>query len=210
VNIEKRDFDKEAASWDENPARIKLAKDVAHAVAKQIQLTKGMDVLDFGCGTGLLTIELQLFVRSVTGVDSSRGMIDVLKKKIAAQNLTNVTAVYADLDRGDILAGNYDLVVSSMTLHHIKEIRPLFDQFYGIIAPAGHLCITDLDPDNGQFHNDNTGVFHFGFERADLRNIFTEAGFDDVRETDAAEVLKPGADGKMRRFSVFLMTGRRR
>jgi hypothetical protein len=34
-----------------------------------------------------------------------------------------------------------------------------------------------------------------------------KAGFADVRATDAAEVIKPGRDGAMRRFTVFLMTG---
>lgn len=33
MNIEKKDFDKEAASWDENPARVKLSKDIAQAIA---------------------------------------------------------------------------------------------------------------------------------------------------------------------------------
>ena len=36
MNIEKRDFDKEAASWDEHPARVKLAKDIAVAISKQM------------------------------------------------------------------------------------------------------------------------------------------------------------------------------
>ena len=209
MNNEKRDFDKLAASWDEKPARVKLAEDVARAVAGQVVLTPGMDVLDFGCGTGLLTVQLHPFVRSVTGVDSSQGMLDMFRKKIAALNLNNVNALYADLEKGDTLAGRYDLVVSNMTLHHIKEIKPLFEQFHRITAPAGHLCIADLDPDNGKFHDDNTGVFHFGFDRKDLRTVFAEAGFDDVRDTDAAQVVKPGIDGEMGRFTVFLMTGQR-
>ena len=49
-----RDFDKQAATWDENPGRVKLAEDVAGAVAQQVALLPDMDGLDFGCGTGLL------------------------------------------------------------------------------------------------------------------------------------------------------------
>ncbi len=210
MNTDKRDFDKEAASWDENPARVKLAKDVAHAISKQIVLTPEMDIMDFGCGTGLLTLQLQPFVRSVTGVDSSQGMLNIFNMKIAKLKLNNIRAVSADLDRGDTLTGNYDAVISNMTLHHIKETESLFAQFHKITAPGGYLGIADLDLDNGQFHNDNTGVFHFGFDRTALRRIFTEAGFDNVRDTDAAEVVKPGINGEMRRFTVFLMTGRKR
>lgn len=50
---QKRDFDNAAATWDENPARVKLAHDVARAIRHTMQLTPDMDVLDFGGGTGL-------------------------------------------------------------------------------------------------------------------------------------------------------------
>ena len=115
-------------------------------------------------------------------------MIDVLKAKIDKQNLSNVRTQYLDTDTGDMLEGSYHLIVSGMTLHHVKEIRPLLDQFYRIVAPSGYLCIADLDLDDGGFHNNNDGVFHFGFDRAALRHYFIEAGFDDIRDRTAAEV----------------------
>lgn len=210
MNIERRDFDKEATTWDEIPARVKLANDLAAAISDEILLTSTMDVLDFGCGTGLLTLQLQPVVHSITGVDSSRGMIDVLKAKIDRQNLPNIKTQYLDTEKGDILEGTYHLIVSGMTLHHIKEIRRLLDQFYRILAPSGYLCIADLDLDNGQFHDNNDGVFHFGFDRALLRKDFMKAGFDDIRDRTGVEVMKPGSDGRMRSFTIFLMTGRKK
>lgn len=210
MNTEKRNFDKEAASWDDNPARFKLADDIAHAISEQIALTPEMDIMDFGCGTGLLALRLQPLVRSVTGVDSSQGMLDIFNAKIAKRKLNKVKTVPVDLDKGDVLAGNYDLILCNMTLHHIKDIEPLFAQFYKVTAPGGYLCIADLDLDGGQFHEDNTGVFHFGFDRAILHKVFVEAEFGDVQDMDAAEVVKPSISGEMRRFSVFLMTGRKR
>ena len=210
MNIERRDFDKEATTWDEIPARVKLANDIAAAISDEILLTSNMDVLDFGCGTGLLTLQLQPVVHSITGVDSSRGMIDVLKAKIDRQNLPNIKTQYLDTEKGDILKGTYHLIVSGMTLHHVKEIRPLLDQFCKILKPSGYLCIADLDLDDGQFHDNNDGVFHFGFDRALLRKDFMEAGFEDIRDRPAAEVMKPGSDGGVRTFTVFLMTGRKK
>ena len=173
-------------------------------------LTSNMDVLEFGCGTGLLTLRLRPLVHSVTGVDSSQGMLSVLRAKIENQNLTNIRAEYLDLEKGDVLEGSYDLIVCSMTLHHVKEIKPLLGQFYKITAPHGYLCIADLDPDDGQFHGDNDTVFHRGFDRAMLRQEFIEAGFDDIRDRTAAKVTKPIPDGGKRSFSVFLMTGRKK
>ena len=209
MNIERRDFDKEAATWGEAPARVKLANDIVAAISDEIVLTSNMDVLDFGCGTGLLTLRLQPVVRSITGVDSSEGMINVLKAKIDKQNLSNVRTQYIDNEEGDIPEGNYDLIVSGMTLHHVKEIRSLIDRFYGIIAPSGYLCIADLDLDGGKFHDNNDGIFHFGFDRTELRRYFMDAGFGDIRERTAAEVMKPVSEGGVRPFTVFLMTGRK-
>lgn len=210
MNSKKRDFDKEAASWDENPARVKLANNIALAISGQITLSPEMDIMDFGCGTGLLTFQLQPLVRSVTGVDSSQGMLNVFNAKIAKLKLNNVTAIHADLDRGDKLTGKYSAVVSNMTLHHIKEIEPLFAHFYKVTEPGGYLCLADLDLDGGQFHEDNTGVFHFGFDRAYLRDAFIKTGYDDVRDITAVEMVKPDTNGEMKRFSIFLMIGRKR
>ncbi len=168
-----------------------------------------MDVLDFGCGTGLLTLELQPLVHSITGVDSSRGMLDVLQAKVKDGNLANVKTGCLDLEKGDLLEGSYDLVVSSMTLHHIREINPLLDQFYAILRPDGQLCIADLDPDDGQFHSNNASVFHFGFPEAELRRAFAQAGLTEVRYQKVASVRKPIAGGGERVFTIFLMTGRK-
>ena len=209
IKDEKRDFDREAASWDKVPERVKLATDITGAIRKDVPLTSDMDAMDFGCGTGLVTLQLQPFVHSITGVDSSQGMIDILKQKIEKKNLTNVNTRLFDMEKGDVLEGRYHLIVSSMTFHHIKEIKALLDQFYHVALPSGYLCIADLDSEGGLFHSDNKGVIHFGFDRDRICRLFIEAGFDNVRHRTAATVMKPAHDGKMAEFPVFLVTGRK-
>jgi 2-polyprenyl-3-methyl-5-hydroxy-6-metoxy-1,4-benzoquinol methylase len=205
----KRDFDKEAAQWDENPSRVKLASDVFASMQRQVDLSSSMRVMDFGCGTGLLTLQLAPLAGSVTGVDSSQGMLDILKAKVIKNGLNNVTTSFIDLDRGDMLTGDYDLIVSTMTLHHIKTIGPLLKQFNDCLVPGGNVCIADLDSDEGMFHGDNQGVFHYGFERPLIREALIEAGFGNIHDSTAAEVEKPVLNGDMRRFTVFLITGQK-
>ncbi len=207
--VEKRNFDKVAASWDEKPARVRLVEDIAAAMVKQVPITSAMDALDFGCGTGLLTLRLQPLVGSITGVDSSQGMLDIFNAKVADLELAHVGSQHCDLDKGEILTGTYDLVVSNMTLHHIKEIEPLLRQLYAVMAPGGFLCLSDLDLEGGRFHGDNTGVFHFGFDRAALRTLLVDAGFVDITDMTATEMEKPDSAGVVQRFSVFLLTARK-
>ena len=207
---EKRDFDREAASWDQDPGRLRLARDVAGAIREEARLSLDMDVMDFGCGTGLLSLHLQPFVRSVTGVDGSQGMLDVFGAKVRKLCLSNVRLRRLDLEGGDALEGSYDLIVSSMTMHHIRDVRPLLGRLYRVTSPGGCLCIADLDPDDGQFHGGhNDGVFHAGFDRQWMRDAFLAAGFVDARDRTAATVVKPGADGIKRAFTVGLVTGRK-
>ncbi len=206
MTVQKKDFDQEAASWDENPTRVKLVEDISAAIAGQVELRPEMRAMDFGCGTGLLTMRLQPLVGAIVGIDSSKGMLEIFDRKVEQLGVAGVSSQLVDLDGGDVLTGSYDLIVSSMTLHHVKDIAPLLKQFYNVLAPGGRLCIADLDLDRGQFHGDDTGVFHDGFDREILRGSFVDVGFIDVRDVTAAEVVKKGADGRSRTFTVFLIT----
>ena len=67
---EKRNFDQDAALWDQNPGRVKVAMDIAQTIIREVNPGSTRDVLDFGCGTGLLTLALQPLVHSIAGVDS--------------------------------------------------------------------------------------------------------------------------------------------
>ena len=205
----RKDFDKEAAEWDANPGRVRLASDVAAAIIREVDLSRELDVLDFGCGTGLLTLKLQPFVRSITGVDSSQGMLGRLQQKIESQALDNVYTRFADFEKGPGVEGSYHLIVSSMTLHHVPDTPGLFREWFTLLHPQGQVCFADLDTEDGSFHGDNTGVFHLGFERAKLKQVLHEAGFCDVRDTTATIMKKEVAGQGERAFPVFLMTATR-
>jgi len=208
MNTEKN-FDEKAVDWDANVGRVKVAADIARTILREIRLTSEMDVLDFGCGTGLISLALLPSVRSVTGVDSSPGMLDVFRRKIVEGHLKNVNTLYLDPEKDGILTGRFHVIVSSMTLHHIRQIEPLLEQFHHVLYPGGQVCIADLDLDGGRFHSGTDGVFHPGFHRMGMRRKLLDAGFQDIRVTEAAQIEKPVDSGETKRFSVFLMTGRK-
>lgn len=206
---EKRDFDKAASSWDEEPRRLKLAADVAKAVMSEFGLTQDMDVLDYGCGTGLVTLHLQPHVRSVTGADTSPGMLEVLKKKAAGLGLSNVSTVLIDPAKDTPVDGKFHLIVCSMTMHHVRDVEVLFKKIYRLLLPGGRLCVADLDAEDGSFHSDSTGVAHLGFERLELKAMLFDAGFSDIRDTTAAVIVKGDVGALRREYPVFLITARK-
>jgi predicted TPR repeat methyltransferase len=206
---ERKDFNQEAAQWDANPGRVKLANDVAAAIVRTAAISQDMDALDFGCGTGLVTLRLQPFVKTITGVDSSEGMLNVLRGKVRAGGLTNVQTQLVDFEKGDRVEGRFHLVVSSMTLHHVPDTSALFSQWFGLLVPRGLLCFADLDTEDGSFHGDNTGVFHLGFDRSKLKALLTKAGFRNVLDTTATTMIKDVPGKGKKEFPVFLITAKK-
>lgn len=199
-------FNEAAASWDESTRRVQMAAAIAAEIARRVPLSCQLDVLDFGCGTGLLTLALQPSVRRITGVDTSAGMLDVLRAKLRERRLGNVEAVLLEA-RGEpaLPPGHCDLVVSSMALHHIEDVAPLFREFHARLHPGGRVALADLDREDGTFHEDPRGVFHFGFERGEVTVLLEEAGFADPAATTATVVRKND-----REYPVFLITGTKR
>ena len=121
-------FDQAAATWDSVDRRVVLAHAVVEAISSRVPLTKELAVLDFGCGTGLVTMELAPQVGSIAGADTSSGMLKALAEKAGAKGIPPRQILLDPSGDGD-LGGPYDLIVSSMTLHHIADVPALFSRF---------------------------------------------------------------------------------
>ena len=194
-------FKDRAEIWDKGSIRVQGALTIADAITKEIKLTKEMEILDFGVGTGLLGFEIAKSVKKVYGIDTSPDMIEKLKEK-------NTPELYIETYTQDIikepLNKTFDGLVSSMTLHHIQDLKTFFETIYKNINIGGFIAIADLELEDGTFHSDNNGVFHFGFNEEILTKITKNAGFTDIKFKNINTVNKPHGD-----FGIFLLTARR-
>lgn len=204
----RKNFDTLATTWDDEPRRLRLARDVAAAVLREIPVRPEWDVLDYGAGTGLVTLALRPYVRRIVAMDSSRAMLSVLEQKIAAQGVDNVVVEHGNVeDRAGAIEPRFDLVVASMTLHHVPEPLDLLRPLHRWLRRGGHLAIADLDEDGGRFHDSREGVFHDGFDRAAFGRLLEAAGFGSVRVATAATVTKESPEREPESFGVFLAMG---
>jgi ubiquinone/menaquinone biosynthesis C-methylase UbiE len=207
---EHRDFNKDAAQWDADPGRVKLAHEVADAIIREAKPSRNMDALDFGCGTGLVTLKLQPLVRTILGADSSQGMLDILEEKIRTRGIANARTCLVDYENRDCIEGRgFHLLVSSMTLHHVPDTAGLFKQWHELLLPGGLLCFADLDAEDGSFHRDNTGVFHKGFDRKHLKELLLSAGFHDVHAATATTMTMDAEKNGKKEFPVFLISAKK-
>jgi len=197
-------FDRVAGTWDEDAGRVALAEAVAKAIGADVHLAPSMKVLDFGCGTGLLSLALRPHVASITGADTSAGMLEVFRQKAGAAGLDGITAFHIEAERPLASAGTFDLIVSSMALHHVHDIPALLATFRTMLAPGGQIALADLDLEDGSFHPPEVkDVHHPGFERASLRALLEAAGFEAVRVETAFDHRR-----HERSYPVFLMSAR--
>jgi ubiquinone/menaquinone biosynthesis C-methylase UbiE len=201
-------FDERAKDWDSDPKKVERARVVADAIRKTIPLTNQMKALEYGCGTGLLSFALQSDLGQITLADTSQGMLDVLKEKIAAADVENMHPVRLDLESEPVPVERFDLTYSLMTLHHIHGARSILNKFYDVLEPNGYLLVADLDKEDGSFHTDGTTDVHKGFERNELQQWVEEAGFGDVAFSTAYEIKKK-VNGNEMTFPVFLMSARK-
>lgn len=198
-----KNFDAVALQWDEEPRRVKLAHDIAAAMLERIPVSGEWDALDFGCGTGLVTLQLAPHLHSVTGADSSAGMLERLDLKIRTSGIANVRTALCDAVKGVLPAGKYHLITSAMTLHHVEVIVPLLQALKTLLHPGGLIALADLEAEDGSFHVDATGVFHNGFRRDELADLLEKSGFTAVTVATATHITK----GE-RTFPVLLATAR--
>ena len=191
-------FAHKSKSWDMNSKRVQNAKSIAELIVSKSHLNHNMKLMDFGVGTGLLSYFVAPFVDTIVAVDNSPSMLEVFREK------TSTFACYTRVEELDLSTQNmdekFDGIISSMTIHHLKDTKALFTKFYEMLNEGGFIAIADLDKEDGTFHSDNTGVFHFGFERESLQKIAEDVGFREIEFTLASTIKKPHRD-----FDVFLM-----
>jgi cyclopropane fatty-acyl-phospholipid synthase-like methyltransferase len=96
----------------------------------------------------------------------------------------------------------FDGIISSMTMHHIEDIQSMFNDFYAMLNDNGVIAIADLDTEDGSFHTDDTGVFHFGFDRKAFEDKAIAAGFKNIKIITASIDEKPHGN-----YPVFLLIG---
>ena len=193
-------FDQAAPTWDLVDRRVLLARGVTEAIVARASLSKDQSVLDFGCGTGLVTLALGPLVGSITGADTSTGMLETLAEKARSLGFS-VPLRHLGADGSADLGGPYDLIVSSMTLHHVADVPALFRRFAQQLQPDGRVALADLDAEDGTFHEDATGVHHNGFSREQIKEWLAAAGFDTIEVETATTTAKEG-----RGYAIFLAT----
>lgn len=197
-------FNAEAAAWDANPDVHRASDGALQAILTAMPSlpSKNADVLEIGCGTGLLSLRLAPYVSSILAIDAAEGMIDALTQKLARPENGGVRTRIrplcvmledpedkrlppADASNPDGPRAKYDLITSHLVLHHIADLAAVLRTMHGCLRPGGEVALTDYEdfgPEARKFHPESKmfGVERHGIDAKWFAGLMTEVGFVDV------------------------------
>ncbi len=161
-----RDYDKRLAS--------RYAKEMP-SMLKAIGSLGGKRIVEYGCGTGRLTVEL-LGADLIVAADFSLSSLKILSTKLAA--VGNVTLVHCDVSALKLFPESFDLAVSAQVIEHIPSNLERLELFRSIklgLRPKGKLVLTAYHYDHrrhqsgkGQEGKHQSGIFYHYFKVDEL------------------------------------------
>lgn len=187
----KHDFNHKAETFD-SPKNIFLANLVCQAVEKQIDLLSDKEILDFGGGTGLLTLPLAKQAKSVTLMDISEKMLEQARLKAEQQDIKNIQFLEQDLLEKP-LEQEFDLIIVSRVLHHMPDLDEALSLFHQHLKEDGQLLLADFT---------KTEANHHGFDLAELEKQLIEHGFSSVH----SQILYSAEDLFQGNYSELFLT----
>lgn len=113
--------------------RIKIAKITSNAIREYIVNGKDKSAIDFGCGTGLIGMNLLNDFHCMVFLDTSQNMLEQIKQKIADSNIQNADTLCFDFEtvfRSDIHA---DYVFMAQVLLHIGDVELVLSRLYEVL-----------------------------------------------------------------------------
>ena len=173
--MENNVFEQMAKRYD-TEERIELAKVIVKEVRQELQNSKSSSLLDYGSGTGLVSLELADVVDSILLVDSSRQMLEVAEAKISHKGIANSKVLYSDFTQ-ETPEMKADIILLSLVLLHIPDTEKILQELYNTLHDGGKLIIVDFDKND----NVNHPKVHNGFLHEGLKNSLSQVGFTSIK-----------------------------
>jgi len=196
-------FNHLAENYD-TEGRKEIATHTAYTIREYLiqQGIQGGSMIDYGCGTGLVGLELADLFEEVTFIDASPKMVEAVKEKISAKNVSNARALCADaaLELNKNVKG--DVLILTQVLLHEPDTRALMEKLCEATNPNGHIIIVDFER-NDAVDSDRV---HAGFELMQLQADLLYAGFEPIHSHLFlhAEKYFMGQDA-----SLFILVGKK-
>ena len=184
----KDDYNAWAYQYDNN---INPTRDLDKTVTKEsLSNIDFFKVLELGCGSGKNTEWLITRAEKVVGLDFSKNMLDLAKRKIITDKATFINT---DLNENWPVSDNsFDLATINLTLEHIEILDHIFNSLFMKLTQGGKCFVCELHPkkqlagSKARFEENGTEIALDVFYHSELEYIESaeKAGFNLIAKKD--------------------------
>lgn len=180
-------FDSEAETYDqwyETPLGKFVDSLETREIISLLHPTKGMNVLDAGCGTGNYSIKLARLGCLVTGVDVSEKMLDTARKKAKGAGHA-ISFINSNIESLPFASEQFDAVVSVVALEFVENQQKAFDELFRVVQKGGKIVVGCINRDSawGELYLSDYFQKNTVFKYAKLLDI------DSIRSVHPNELL---------------------
>ena len=142
-------FQEWANEYDSTLGKVKRHHKMLDLVVKVSEIKQNDQVLDIGCGTGLLSLKfLNATDCTITAIDSSSQMLKLFQEKIEKYNLTErIHCVQVSAEDMDFRPERFDIIAATVALHHVKCKEPVIENIFASLKAGGRFVIGEIDLD---------------------------------------------------------------
>ncbi|KAF5065632.1 Ubiquinone/menaquinone biosynthesis C-methyltransferase UbiE [anaerobic digester metagenome] len=158
----------------------------------------GDEVLDIGCGTGLLSLKfLAAADCRITAIDTSAEMLALFREKVERFGLTDrVRFRQASAEEMDVGPKRFDIVAATVSLHHVREKAPVIGSIHDSLKDGGRFVLGDIDLDTTGEHEDPERLSRIlGYLTSELVLALREGGvqaFERMYDNGKKHILNDG------------------
>lgn len=157
--------------------RIQIAKVASDAIREYLVDANNKKAIDFGCGTGLVGMNLLNEFNSVLFLDTAQNMINQIKQKISNSNIQNAATLCFDFEKDSLSDLHVDYIFMVQVLLHINDVKLVLSRLNDVLNVGGHLLIVDFNKNEEIV----TDMVHNGFDQVKLTDIMAKIGFRDIQ-----------------------------
>lgn len=157
--------------------RIQITKLASDAIREYLVDTNNKNAIDFGCGTGLVGLNLLNDFNSMLFLDTSQNMIDKIKQKTTDLNIRNADTLCFDFEKENLLDLHADYIFMAQVLLHIDDVELVLSRLYDVLNAGGHLLIVDFNK-NEEIISE---LVHNGFDQEKLASLMTQIGYKNIQ-----------------------------
>lgn len=183
-------FNKMAKNYDSDE-RIFVTNLISAKIAEELSSDdnlKSKTMLDFGCGTGLVGLNLVEQVKHLTFLDGSEQMIAIVNQKIEQLAIKNANSIVADSENNDLNIQNqkFDYIIIVQVLLHIPNTDQIISQLASLLNENGKLIIVDFNKNELV----QSSLIHNGFDQVELQTKLNQNNLIDFKSQTFYEADK--------------------